>query len=43
MVTLRYVTRADWGFWSQLDRHLTKSFSRKVPQTNGFCSLSWRN
>lgn len=37
MVTLRYVTRADWEFWLQLDRHLTKKvFLEKCRQQTAF-------
>lgn len=37
MVTMRYATRADWGFWSQLDRHLTKKvFLEKCRQQTAF-------
>ena len=37
MVTLRYVTRADWGFWLQLDRHLTKKvFLEKCRKQTAF-------
>lgn len=37
MVTMRYATRADWGFWSQLDRHLTKKvFLEKCRKQTAF-------
>lgn len=36
MVTMRYATRADWGFWSQLVRHLKKVFLEKCRQQTAF-------
>ncbi len=37
MVTMRYATRADWGFWLQLDRHLTKKvFLEKCRKQTAF-------